>query len=323
MTSSKIKTAHLAAIITIIIWGTTFISTKVLLKDFAPIEILVFRFIIGYITLLLIYPHSVKTLNLKQELLFIGAGLCGVTLYFLLENIALTYTLATNVGVIISIAPFFTAVFAYMFLDSEKPTKCFFIGLIVAVIGIIFIQLNGDFVFKLNPLGDILAILAAIVWAVYSIIMKKIGQFQYNTIGCTRKVFFYGLLFMIPAAFMFDFKLQLDRFAKLSNLMNILYLGFGASALCFVTWNWSVKVLGVVKTSIYIYMVPIITAVASAVILQECINGFSIIGIVLTLLGLFISDGKQIIILRRKLMMREQDAKDYASNLENIRRGEL
>lgn len=301
MSSNKVKLGHLSAVITILIWGTTFISTKVLLKDFTPIEILVFRFAIGYITLLFIYPHHVKMVGLKQEFYFVLAGLSGVTLYFLLENISLIYTLATNVGVIISIAPFFTAIFAHLFLENEKLTLRFFIGLMVAIIGILLIEFNGKFVLKLNPFGDILAIFAAILWAVYSVIMKKISSFQYNTIISTRKVFFYGLIFMIPAIFIFDFKFQLYRFTSALNLMNILYLGFGASALCFVTWNWSVKVLGVVKTSVYIYMVPVITAGSSVVILHENTTAISIIGIILTLTGLFISDGKQIIKLRREM----------------------
>ncbi|MFL0166151.1 DMT family transporter [Candidatus Clostridium helianthi] len=301
MSNNKVKAGHLSAVMTILIWGTTFISTKVLLKDFTPIEILIFRFVIGYLTLLCICPYHIKTAKLKQELYFAAAGLAGVTLYFLCENIALNYTLATNVGVIISIAPFFTAVFANLFLDNEKLTSYFFIGLTIAIIGILLIEFNGKFVLKLNPFGDILAILAAILWAVYSVVMKKISQFQYNTIICTRKVFFYGLIFIIPAIFICDFKLQIYRFTNVSNLMNILYLGFGASALCFVTWNWSVKILGVVKTSIYIYIVPVITAASSAVILHEKITFISIIGIILTLLGLFISDGKQIIRFRRKI----------------------
>ena len=301
MISTKMKYGHLSAIVTILIWGTTFISTKVLLKDFTPIEILVFRFVIGYITLLLIYPHHVRIAEFKQELCFVVAGLSGVTLYFLLENISLSYTLATNVGVIISIAPFFTAIFTHLFFDNEKLTANFFVGFLLAIIGIIFIEFNGNFILKLNPLGDILAIIAAILWAVYSVIMKKISQFQYNMIVCTRKVFLYGLIFMIPAMFIFDFKFQPYKFTSELNLMNILYLGFGASALCFVTWNWSVKVLGVVKTSIYIYMVPIITAIASVFILHEYITVISIIGIMIILVGLFISDRKQIIILRRKI----------------------
>lgn len=302
MINNKSRAGHLSAIITILIWGTTFISTKVLLSDFTPIEILLFRFVIGYITLLLIYPYHVKKLNFKQELYFVAAGLLGVTLYFLLENIALTYTLATNVGIIVSIAPFFTAIFAHLFLDNEKLTLHFFIGLIIAIIGMVFIVFNGNFVLKLNPLGDILAIFAAIVWAVYSIIIKRISEFQYNIIVCTRKVFFYGLLFMSPLIFIFDFKLQLYRFTNLLNLINILFLGFGASALCFVTWNWSVKVLGAVKTSVYIYMIPIITAVTSATILHENITIASILGIILILIGLFISDEKQIMRIRNIVM---------------------
>jgi len=301
MTDKKNAAGHLSAFITILIWGTTFVSTKVLLKNFMPIEILFFRFIIGYIILLLVYPHRVRTLNVKQELYFVAAGLLGVTLYFLLENIALTYTLASNVGVIISIAPFFTAIFAHMFLDREKLTLRFFIGFIVAIVGIILIGFNGDFVLKLNPLGDILAALAAIVWAAYSVIMRKISRFQYNTIGCTRKVFFYGLFFMIPVIFTSNFKLGLLRFSNLSYLLNILYLGFGASALCFATWNWSVKILGVVKTSVYIYLVPVITVVSSAVLLHENITWIAMSGIILTLAGLFNSEGKQIIKLRRKI----------------------
>jgi len=301
MTDKKTTGGHLAALITILIWGTTFVSTKVLLKEFTPIEILFFRFMIGYITLLIVYPHRIKTLNVKQELYFVVAGLFGVTLYFLLENIALTYTLASNVGVIISIAPFFTAIFANQFLDSEKLTLRFFIGFIVAILGIILIGFNENVVLKLNPLGSILAALAAIVWAVYSVLMKKISEFHYNTIGCTRKVFFYGLFFMIPAIFIFNFKLDLNRFTSLPNLINILYLGFGASALCFVTWNWSVKVLGAMKTSVYIYVVPVIAVVSSAILLHEHITAVAIVGIILTLAGLFISEGKRIVKLRRKI----------------------
>ena len=301
MNDTKATTGHLSALITILIWGTTFVSTKTLLNDFTPIEILIFRFTIGYISLLIVYPHRIKTLNVKQELYFVAAGLFGVTLYFLLENIALTYTLASNVGVIISIAPFFTAIFAQQFLDSEKLILHFFIGFIVAILGIILIGFNENIVLKINPLGSILAALAAIVWAVYSVLMKKISEFHFNTIGCTRKVFFYGLFFMIPSIFIFHFRLDLNRFTSLSNLLNILYLGFGASALCFVTWNFSVKVLGAIKTSVYIYIVPIIAVVSSAILLHENITGIAILGIILTLAGLFISEGKSIVKLRWKM----------------------
>ena len=290
MNNSNQTAGHIAAFITILIWGTTYASTKLLLVDFAPLEILFFRFVMGYFCLLLIYPRRVKTANFREELLFISAGICGVTLYFLLENIALTYTLASNVGVIAAIAPFFTAILAHFFLDGEKLHPQFFLGFIVAIIGIILITFNGSFILKLNPVGDFLACCASVIWAFYSILMKKISRFGYNIVGVTRKVFFYGLLFMIPALFIMEFHWGLNRFANITNLFNLLFLGVGASALCFVSWNWAVGVLGAIKTSVYIYLVPVIAVAASAIVLHERITPVALFGTVLTLVGLLISE---------------------------------
>ena len=113
MTDKSKIIGHLAAVFTIIIWGTTFISTKILLEGFLPVEILFFRFVMGYTTLLLLYPKKLKVTDRKHELVFVFAGLCGICLYYLLENIALTFTFASNVGVIMSTAPFFTAILSF------------------------------------------------------------------------------------------------------------------------------------------------------------------------------------------------------------------
>ena len=285
-------TGHLAALLTIVVWGTTFISTKVLLVDFQPVEILFFRFIMGYLVLLVASPRRLKTENLRQELTYAAAGLCGICLYYLLENIALTYTLASNVGVIISVAPFFTAILAHILIRSEERLRTqFFVGFLAAMAGIFLISFGSAKV-ELNPLGDLLAVLAALVWAIYSLLTRKISSFGNSVILSARRTFFYGILFMIPALFFFDFHLNLSRFSNVTYLLNILYLGLGASALCFVTWNFAVKALGAVKTSVYIYMIPVITVITSVLILHETLTAFSLLGIVLTLLGLILSEYK-------------------------------
>lgn len=284
---------HLSALLTIIIWGTTFISTKVLLVDFQPVEILFFRFVLGLLALFIVCPQRLKGTSHRQELTFAAAGLCGICLYYLLENIALTYTMASNVGVIISVAPFFTAILSHLFLKEEKPHASFFIGFVVAMAGIALISFNGAKL-ELNPAGDLLALLAALVWACYSVLTKKISGYGYHTILITRRVFCYGILFIIPTLFLFDFKLELTRFADPVYLLNILFLGLGASALCFVTWNFAVKALGAIKTSVYIYMVPVITVVTSVMILHEKITALATIGTFLTLVGLFLSESKLI-----------------------------
>ena len=283
---------HLAALLTIVIWGTTFISTKILLVDFQPVEILFFRFVMGFLVLFAIYPKRLKTADYRQELTFAFAGLCGICLYYLLENIALTFTLASNVGVIISVAPFFTAVLAHLFMKSEEKLRPqFFVGFVIAMVGIILISFNGSKL-ELNLMGDLLAIIAALVWSGYSILTKKISSFGYPVVLSTRRTFFYGILFMIPALFFFDFRLDLSRFANMTYLSNILYLGLGASALCFVTWNFAVKKLGAIKTSVYIYMVPVITVATSVLILHEKLTLLAGIGTILTLIGLFMSEHK-------------------------------
>lgn len=282
-------TGHAAAFFTIFVWGTTFISTKVLLQDFRPVEILVIRFVLGYLALLLAYPRLLRGTTRRQEGVMALAGLCGICLYYLLENIALTYTQASNVGVIISIAPFFTAILTQITSRSkQKLSVPFFIGFLLAMAGIVLISINGGRL-RLNPVGDLLAAAAAVVWAVYAVLTKKISAYGQSTLLTTRRIFFYGLLFMVPASLLFGFRPDFASLAVPGNAANLLFLGIGASAMCFVTWNFAVKKLGAVKTSIYIYMVPVITVAASVIVLKERVTVLSGIGIVLTLAGLLLS----------------------------------
>ena len=283
---------HMAACFTVVIWGTTFISTKILLRDFQPLEILFFRFIMGFLVLAAANPRRLKTTDFYQEAVFMAAGLCGICLYYLLENIALTYTMASNVGVITSVAPFFTAILAHFLMKSEEKLRIrFLLGFAAAMAGIFLISFNGAKL-SLNPTGDFLALLAAFIWGCYAILTRKISSFGYPVILATRRTFFYGLLFMMPALFFLDFKPDLSRFSDSSYLFWIFYLGVGASALCFVTWNYAVKVLGAVKTSVYIYMVPVITVVTSFLILKETLTPLSGAGTLLALSGLVISEYK-------------------------------
>ena len=157
-----------------------------------------------------------------------------------------------------------------------------------AMVGIMLISFNGSSNFKLNPLGDILALLAALVWAVYSILTKRISDYGYSTIQVTRRTFMYGVTFMFLTL------IPLGRFSNPIYLGNILFLGLGASALCFVTWNMAVKILGAVKTSIYIYIVPVVTVVTSIIVLHEQITLMAFIGTVLILIGLFLSQKREV-----------------------------
>ena len=108
----------------------------------------------------------------------------------------------------------------------------------------------------------------------------------------TRKIFGYGLLFILPAMLLFDVEWNLQKFAEPVYIFNFLFLGLGASALCFVTWNYAVKLLGAVKTSVYIYLEPVITVVTSVLVLHETVTPIAVAGTVLTMAGLIVSEMK-------------------------------
>lgn len=277
---------HLAALLTIAIWGTTFISTKVLLEDFRPVEILFIRFVMGYLALWIACPRRLRGATRRQEGSFALAGLCGVCLYYLMENIALTYTMASNVGVIISVSPCFTALLTHFLMRGEdrlRPT--FFEGFAVAMAGICLISFNGS-ALALDLRGDLLALLAAFVWACYALLTRKISALGHPTVLTTRRTFFYGLVFMLPVLALSGARPDLACLLDPVDLGNLLFLGLGASALCFVTWNFAVK------TSVYIYLVPVITVAASVAILDEPFTWMTGVGTALTLMGLFLSEGK-------------------------------
>ena len=160
MPDSSRLSGHLAAFFTIFFWGTTFVFTKSLLASLSPVEILFCRFALGYLALLAIRPRRLKPEQPREEFLFAAAGLCGVTLYFLFENVALTFTLASNVGVIVAVSPLFTALLAPRFLDGERPGARFFAGFAAAIAGVALVSWGGGGV-ALDLRGSLLALLDA------------------------------------------------------------------------------------------------------------------------------------------------------------------
>ncbi len=292
MRSKNPAMGHLLAAFTAFVWGTTFVSSKVLLNDFTPVELLFYRFLLGYATLWVIRPRKLILREKNQELLFAGAGLSGVTLYYLAENLALTHTQATNVSVIVSTAPLFVSILAYFYLKEEKLQKYFLIGFLCAIIGIVLLSFGGGEQVQVHLLGDSLCIGAALLWGIYSILIRKIHTYEYPVIEVTRRIFFYGLLYMIPVVAVSDFQIGLSRFLDPTNLGNLLFLGVVGCALCFVIWNRAVDILGAIKTSAYIYAIPVITIVVSVTVLGETITPIMAVGTVLTVIGLMISEKK-------------------------------
>lgn len=290
---NRTAAGHLLALFVTVVWGSAFVSTKVLLRAFHPIEIIIFRFLIAWFVLFLCSPRPLPPKSWKSELPFIGAGLTGLTLYFLLENFALAYTFASNVGIIIAAAPMFTALLLWLCRRAPRPRGTFFAGFVIAMMGITLISLAGGEDFGLSPLGDLLTLGAAFSWGAYGVLVEMIQPQGYTDLQATRKIFFWGLVFTVPLVFIQHLDLSPGRLAAPEMLFNILYLGLGSSALCFVFWNKATACIGCVATNVYIYLTPVITVIASALILGEPIRPSSLGAIALILLGLWLSQKKK------------------------------
>lgn len=302
---------YLLATVTVIIWGITFVCTKSLLQDFSALEILFFRFIIAYIGLWIMNPKSEKIAK-KDNLLFCFAGLSGVVLYQFSENIAINFTTASNVSVIVSICPLFTAIIAQIILKEKHITPFFILGFIISIIGVFFVSLNGNIQLKINPKGDLLALFAGICWGFYSLFVSMINKKEYNLICSTRRIFFFAVIFMIPLMIIgnnisnitansdlinsmnvnLNFSENIQRFKNFLNVGNLLFLGLLASGFCFSAWNKACKLVGTVKISFGIYLIPVVTIIFAFFTLHEKISFMGLLGAILTITGLFISNIK-------------------------------
>ncbi len=281
---------HLMAMFTVIIWGTTFVSTKILIhQGLSPESILFYRFLMAYIGIWTICPHKILANNLKDELLLVAAGMCGGSLYFIAENRALGITLASNVSLIVCTSPIFTGILSHLFVKEERMKKNLIYGSLIALGGVSLVVFNGSFILKINPLGDLLTILAALMWAFYSIILKQLDN-RYSTLFITRKVFFYGIVTLLPVFLISPLTTSTQILFRPLVFGNLLFLGLVASMLCYILWNKSVKHLGAIRTTNYIYIVPLITLITSSLVINETITAFALTGALLIISGVYISE---------------------------------
>ena len=281
---------YIAAFLIVVVWGCTFVQTKVLINSgLRPDEIFTLRFVIAY---MLILPFSWRRLflaNVKDELIALLLGLTGGSLYFIVENYALAYGYCSNVSLIVCLTPLVTALIVGWRYPAERLGKAGMVGSVVALGGMALVVFNGNFVLKLSPLGDVLALGACICWALYSLLIKHLGA-RYDNMLITRKVFGYGLLTIIPLLLWRGINCDIVIYGGAAVWGNILFLGVVASMLCFLGWNWCLARLGTVRATNFLYLNPVIAIVSSALVLGERVTWIAVLGAVCILAGLVYVD---------------------------------
>lgn len=284
---------HLVAFVTVAIWGTTFVSTKVLmLNGLSPAQIFTLRFSIAYVLMLTFNHRRLFADSWKDEVKMAFLGITGGSLYFLSENEAMNFTTTTNTSLIVCSCPLFaTLLVRLVYRDSNRINIVQLLGSLLAFVGMVIVVLNGRFVLHLSPVGDALAFTACVCWAIYSLLMKSVSG-DYSAAFITRKVFFYGVLTIIPYYFIIPGFPSWEVFARPKVIGNLLFLGCLASMICFLTWNWCIAKLGAVKATNWVYFNPITTMIFASWVLDEEITPYFLMGAACILAGMYVADKK-------------------------------
>ena len=160
------------------------------------------------------------------------------------------------------------------------------IGTIIAFTGVGIVVFNSSKKYGVNPWGDVLTFVAALSWAIYCLLLKTLSG-RYCNLFITRKVFGYGV---ITAMLYYILTNDIHGFTVTRAIIgNLLFLSIGASFVCYLMWNASVKNIGAEKTSGYIYIVPLVTILASALIIGEPITIATLLGTLLIFGGVFLT----------------------------------
>ncbi len=298
MGKSRLK-YHLLALAVVAVWGVTFVCTKVLIgAGMHPVAIFFIRFVMAYAGIWAYIGLTGQSRKLwygwKEEGVFLFLGITGGSFYFLTENTALAYTQATNVAFLVCSAPLFTAIFTLIykrfrkgrFADGMEDIRLGWPlvgGTLLALTGMALVVFDGQRL-QFSVQGDLLAIGAALCWAAYSMYMGQMTR-DYGAVTATRKVFFYGLLTILPFLGGVSESFSPAILGRTEVWSNLLFLGLVASLVCFIAWNLVMDKLGNVSSTNYVYLNPVFTLLTAMAFLGEKMTLLAAIGSAAILAG--------------------------------------
>ena len=280
---SKTK-GFIFVLLAVLFWGVSFVSTKVVLREYPPVSIAFIRQLVAIIPLMLLMKKNnmFVSLSFKKGLHFMIASLFGIVLYFVFENTGLLYTTASCAALIVATVPVFTIIVEAV-IYKVKINFANFILIIVSLVGVyLVISENGKVSFEGGLKGNLLVLAAMASWIIYTIITKQLGK-SYSSLQMTSIQTLLSIPLFIP--FIIG-DISMWKVPSLVALLNIIFLGVFCSALAYVFFLYGIQSLGPSIASAYLNLIPVVTIILSISFLGESLSLFQIIGSVLIILSL-------------------------------------
>ncbi len=281
--------AYLLCFAVVVVWGVTFTLTKQLLVEMPPMQILAVRFLLGYGALWVLVPRRLAWQGLGEEWRMALAGVLGVTLYFMLENLALAHGGAGMVSVFVCTSPVLTALLPHLVGHGKRLRFGYWCGFLLAVAGLVLTLVReGGVEIPWQAAG--LALLGACAWALYTLLPLRLPpRGGKEALLATRRMFFWGLVSMAPLCFLEPARWSVQPLMEGHNFWRLLALGCVAGACGYAAWNICVARLGSLRAALFLYIVPVAGVLTASLFLGEVLTGRVLLGVVLTLAGVALS----------------------------------
>jgi len=287
----KFTLTDASLILVAIIWALNFSIVKITLQQIDPFSFNALRYILASILLVTAAKIKGYSLKVKKEHFWklIGIGIVGNLVYQMLFIIGLDYTFSANAAVMLGSIPIWVALLSQLFTD-EKLTPIKSIGIFLAFVGVAFIIIGGsnEISFASESFkGDLITLLAAIAWGVYTILSKKYLKF-YSSSQYSAFMSIIGVISLTIVGFPFLIKVNFSEIT-LGGYGGIVYSGLLSVGLAYLIWNNGIYKIGAIRSAAYQNLVPVLGLIFGVLILDEPLtvfqyigSGFVIIGIILT-----------------------------------------
>ncbi len=292
--SSSRAFVYFGIILGMIFWGFTFVAFKFAFESFRPITVVFFRLFVS-LFFLFGFAFFFKRLNRikkRDQKWFLLMALFEPFFYFLGEAYGLTLVTATVGAVIISTIPLIVPFGAYWFF-GEKLTLMNRIGLIISFAGVLMVILTKNKGLTADPKGILLMFIAVISASGYTLVVKKLAN-DYTPITITAFQSFYGLLMFIPLFLILEIPVLDIRAASLNSWLAVIFLGVFGSGICFIILTIAIRELGASKANVFVNLIPVVTAITSYLLLKETMPVLKIMGILVAIGGLLLTQVSQI-----------------------------
>lgn len=292
------KRGIIALLITVLIWSSSFATIKIGLQEIGPLTLAFVRGFLASIFLLAII--TIKNENNKfiksitrDWKYFLILGTIGIALFNIFQNVGVKYTSSALAGILININPVFILILSGLFLQ-EVVTGNKVMGIVIGFMGVVVILFVGQNISEIIKsqtfLGNLLVIGSALSWAFYSVMNKNISS-KYSPLHLTAMAYIFGSILLFLIAILFEKVSNLFLFSVKSWFI-LLYLGIVASAITFFLWNFALSKMEASKASVFLFLGPVIAVIIGWSFMGEVITIYTIIGSVLVLFGVYLTERK-------------------------------